>query len=472
MLKAMKIHAGTRTLYVVLLTGILASCKITKPYSTPEQKTGSLYRTEAAVDSSTIADLPWKELISDSTLQNLISEGLQQNLDLKIAIQRINEAQAALDRSRAMFFPSLEGGVKVANNKSSLAALNFPPGININLNTVTYQALLNSSWEADVWGKLKSGKKAALANFLQSEASARAVQTQLISDIALNYYDLLAYDQQLAITEQTLKNRIEDQQTMKALKDASIVNGAAVVQSEANRYAAEVAIPDLKRNIREAENALAILLAREPGAIERTKLADQRPYTDLAVGVPSQLLRNRPDLQQAEFAFRAAFENTNVARTYFYPALTITASGGLSTLQVKDFFNRSIFYSLIGGVTQPIFSQGANKARLKTSEAQQQQAFYNYQQSWLTAGLEVSNALYLYQTATEKEESRARQIAGLEKSVEFTKDLLQYSSATNYTDVLTSEQTLLAAQLNGVNDRLQKLQSVIQLYRALGGGWK
>jgi multidrug efflux system outer membrane protein len=472
MLKAMKLRMGRHTLYVVLLTGMMTSCKITKPYNTPELPTGELYRTEASKDSSSIAELPWRKLISDTTLQALISEGLEKNLDLKIAVERINEAQAALERSRAMFLPSLEGGVKVTNNKSSLAALNFPAGININLNTMTYQALLNASWEADVWGKLKSGKKAALATFLQSEASARAVQTRLIADIALNYYQLLALDQTLAITEQTLKNRIADQQTMKELKTAAVVNGAAVVQSEANRYAAEVAIPDLKRNIREAENALAILLARDPGTIERTKLSDQQPFVDLAVGVPSQLLRNRPDLQQAEFALRAAFENTNVARTYFYPALTITASGGLSTLQLKDFFNRSIFYSLIGGITQPIFSQGANKARLKTSEAQQQQAFYRYQQSWLTAGLEVSNALFAYQTATEKEESRARQIAALEKSVEFTKDLLQYSSATNYTDVLTSEQALLAAQLNGVNDQLQKLQSVVQLYRALGGGWK
>jgi multidrug efflux system outer membrane protein len=468
----MKSQKGRSMLYVVLLAGILGSCKITKPYSTPEQQTAGLYRTEASTDSATIADLPWKELISDTTLQELISEGLRQNLNLKIAIQRINEAQAALQQSRAAFYPSLEGGVKATNTKSSAAALNFPSGININLNTVTYQALLSSSWEADIWGKLKSGRKAALATFLQSDASARAVQTQLISDIALNYYNLLALDQQLVITEQTLKNRIEDQQTMKALKDAAIVNGAAVVQSEANRYAAEVAIPDLKRGIREAENALAILLAREPGPIKRSKLADQQPYVNLAIGVPSQLLRNRPDLQQAEFAFRTAFENTNVARTYFYPSLTITASGGLSTLQVKDFFNRSIFYNLIGGMTQPIFSQGVNKARLKTSEARQQEAFYSYQQSWLNAGLEVSNALYLYQTATEKEESRARQIAALEKSVEFTKDLLQYSSATNYTDVLTSEQTLLSAQLSSVNDRLQKLQSVVQLYRALGGGWK
>ena len=177
-------------------------------------------------------------------------------------------------------------------------------------------------------------------------------------------------------------------------------------------------------------------------------------------------------MQAAEYAFRAAFENKNVAKASFYPALTLTASGGLSTLTLKDFFNNSIFYNLIGGITQPIFNRGINKARLRTAEAQQQQAFYSFQQTLLTGGQEVSNALFAYQTAAEKETTRAKQIASLTKAVDFTKELLRYSSATNYTDVLTSEQSLLTAQLNSTNDRLQRLQAVVNLYRALGGGWK
>ena len=184
------------------------------------------------------------------------------------------------------------------------------------------------------------------------------------------------------------------------------------------------------------------------------------------------MLQNRPDVQAAEFAFRAAFENKNVAKAFFYPALTLTANGGLSSLSLKNFFDNSVFYNLIGGITQPIFNKGQNKARLKTAEAQQQIAFYSFQQTLLTGGQEVSDALYAYQTAAEKESTRAKQIASLTKAVDFTKELLRYSSATNYTDVLTSEQSLLTAQLNGINDRLQKLQSVVNLYRALGGGWK
>jgi outer membrane protein TolC len=192
----------------------------------------------------------------------------------------------------------------------------------------------------------------------------------------------------------------------------------------------------------------------------------------LQTGVSSQLLNNRPDVQAAEIALRATFENTNVAKAYFYPSLTLTANAGLSTLDVRNFFQNSIFYNLVGGLTQPIFARGQNKARLKTAKAQQQIAFYDFQQRLLVAGQEVSNALFAYQTASEKETTRSQQISSLNKAVEYTKELLRYSSATNYTDVLTSEQSLLAAQINSVNDRLQRLQSIVNLYRALGGGWK
>ena len=161
-----------------------------------------------------------------------------------------------------------------------------------------------------------------------------------------------------------------------------------------------------------------------------------------------------------------------MAKTYFYPSLTLTASSGFSNLELKDFFTNSIFYSIIGGLTQPIFNQGLNKMRLTTAQSQQLQAYNNFQQSLLIAGKEVSNALYSYQMAVEKEDSRQKQIDALEKAVDFTQQLLEYSSATNYTDVLTSEQNLLTAQLNGINDNLQKLQALVNLYRALGGGWK
>ncbi len=448
----------------------LSAC-VSQKYTRPDVSVDHLYRDQLSTDSTTIANLPWKSLFADPTLQSLIEKGLNENLDLKQAIERIKIAEASLQQSRLALLPSLQADVSVTDAKQSPRAVNFPAGT-INLETQTYRAQLGTSWEADIWGKLSSAKRSAYATLLQSDAAKRAVQTQLIANIANAYYNLLALDQQLAITLKTVEARTKNVSTMKALKDGAIVNGAAVVQSEANLYAAEVTIPDLKRSIREVENALSVLLRNAPGSINRSTLGDQQVYTDLRTGVSAQLLQNRPDVQAAEFAFRAAFENTNVAKAYFYPALTLTAAGGLSSLQLKDFFNNAVFYNLVGGLTQPIFAKGQNKARLKTAEAQQQIAFYGFQQSLLTAGQEVSNALYAYQTATEKEATRAKQIASLTKAVDFTQELLRYSSATNYTDVLTSEQSLLAAQLSGVNDKLQKLQAIVNLYRALGGGWR
>ncbi len=450
----------------------LGAC-VTQQYKRPtELKTDGLYRDVQSADSTNIANLPTSTLFTDPQLQVLIKEGIANNLDLKSAIERMNSAAANLRLSKDAFLPSLNLDLSATDNKQSRAALNLPSNIAIPLETQLYRAQLSTAWELDIWGKLGSAKRSALASYLQTEAAKRAVQTQLVSSIANNYYTLLALDLQLKITEQTLASRIKNVEAIKALKEAGIVNGAAVVQSEANRYAAEVSIPDLKRSIRETENALNVLLGKSPGPIARTSFEAQQDYKDLQAGLSSLLLKNRPDVQQAEFAFRAAFENTNVAKTYFYPQLTLTANGGLSSLTLENFFNNSIFYSIVGGLTQPIFNKGQNRARLATAKAAQQESFYSFQKTMLTAGSEVSNALYAYQTAVEKENSRANQIASLEKAVDYTKELLKYSSATNYTDVLTSEQSLLTAQLNAVNDKLQKLQAVVNLYRALGGGWR
>lgn len=451
---------------------LLSACSVTKTYKNPDVQTEGLYRDQHSADSLTMASMPWKSLFADEKLKTLIQKGLDQNTDLKNAIQNIIQAQATLKQSKLAFFPTLSGNADYTHSKASEAALNFPAGININTLTNTYKLYLSTSWEADIWGKLSSSKRSALASYLGTEAAKKAVQTQLIADIANNYFNLLSLDQQLLITRETLKSRIENVETLKLLKEGAVVTGAAVVQSEASRYATEVTIPDLNRSIRETENALNILLAQAPGPIDRGTLKEQTTPVNLAVGVPSQLLKNRPDVQQAELSFRAAFENTNLARTYFYPSLTLTASGGASSLQLRDLFDHSLFYSLVGGLTQPIFNQGLNKARLTTAQSQQVQALNNFQQSLIVAGQEVSNALYAYQTAGEKQDARAKQIAALTKAVEYTEELLRFSSATNYTDVLTSEQSLLAAQLSGVNDQLQKLQAVVNLYRALGGGWQ
>jgi multidrug efflux system outer membrane protein len=465
-------HSSNKYILMVIAATLLSAC-VTKKYERPTTlSTDKLFRDQAAADSTNLANMPWQSVFKDAKLSALIQKGLDQNLNLKNAIENIVQARASLRQSKLAYYPNLNLDANVTRTKQSEAGLNFPAGININTLTTTYKLGLSTSWEADIWGKLSSTKRAALATYLATDAAKQAVQTQLIADIANNYFLLLSYDKSLEITQQTLEARVKNVETIKALKEGAIVTGAAVVQSEANRYAAEVLIPDIKQNIRETENALNILLGQAPGPIERGVLGEQQTPDNLAIGLPSQLLQNRPDVRQAEFNFRVAFENTNLARTYFYPSLTLTASGGFSNLELKNFFDNSIFYSIIGGLTQPLFNQGLNKARLTTAQSQQLQALNSFQQSLLIAGQEVSNAMYSYQMAVEKEDSREKQIESLVKAVDFTQQLLEYSSATNYTDVLTSEQNLLSAQLNGINDNLQKLQALVDLYRALGGGWK
>lgn len=457
---------------VGLLT--ISSCKIFRPYERPELKASiqdSLYRGEQMQDSINIADVTWDNIFKDPILKSLIEEGLANNLDLKNAVLQIAQAEAMFRQSKLALLPNLNFAPQVSHNKSSKAALNFPSNVNIRLKTTTVQLGFNSNWELDVWGKLASARRAQQANLWQTEATRRAVQTSLIANIAQYYYTLIALDQQLAITRSTILVREKTYKTMQSLKDAAIVNGAAVVQSEANLYAAQASIPDLEQTIRELENSLALLLGKVGQAIPRTTWQQAEVYIDRKIGVPVQLLTNRPDVQAAELNFRKAFENTNVAKAQFYPSFTITsANAGISALTTKNLLSESIFYNFIGGLTQPIFNRGVIRANHKVALAQKQQAWNTFEKTILTAGMEVSNALYAYDKSLEKLTIRKQQITALEKSVDFNMKLLEYSSATNYTDVLTSEQSLLAAKLNAVNDQLQQYKSIIELYRALGGG--
>jgi multidrug efflux system outer membrane protein len=455
--------------WVITALMIASSCRITKPYIRPASGQDGLYRDHASTDSTNIARIPWNTYFSDPKLQTLIKEGLANNLDLKSALERINSARADLQSSKTAFLPIVSGNASVTQER-----LAYPQGFGFIQNARLYNLGLSASWEADIWGKLSSARRASLAGLLLQQAVRKAIQTQLIADIAGDYYLLLALDEQLSILQKTAANRQEDVKTVKALQNSNVVNGAATVQSEANYYAAEVAIPGIVKQIRKIENALSVLLARVPGPIERSTENIMELPAELRVGIPAQLLANRPDVQQAELAFRAAFEATNVARTYFYPSLTLTASGGFTSFSVGDWFtkNTGLFGSVAGGIFQPIYNKGINKARLKTAQAQQQQAFYNYQHSLLIAGQEVSDALFAYKTVEDRKINRKLQISALEKSVDFNQTLLKYSTATNYTDVLTSEQNLLSAQLENVNDRLEQWQAVISLYHALGGGWQ
>ena len=443
----------------------LTSCKMLQPYKRPDiVAVDKLYRYLSIGDTVNIADIPWKSFFTDTYLQKLIDEALTNNSDLQIALARMNKAEANLRQSKLAFIPSINANADgTFQNKNSDGS-----GV-----SEAYRLYGSMSWEADIWGKLRSTKRANLDMFLESEAYKRAVQTQLIADVATSYYTLMAYDAQLQITEKTLGVRASDVETMKLLKESDVVTGADLVLSQANKFSIEVTIPDIKQNIYMVENALSVLLGRTPGLIERGSLNGQQIYYDIKTGVPASLLANRPDVMEAEYQFRYSFDMTNVARSYFYPSITISANGGLSETDLSRLFNlNTIFWNLTGGLVQPIFNQGINNQRLKIAKANQEEYLAVFKQTLLNAGKEVANAIHEYQTASDKMTLRSNQIEYLGKSVDYTMELLKYTSNTNYTDVLTSEERLLSAQLGSINDKLQQLQALVELYRSLGGGWK
>jgi len=456
--------------HIILIAGFavaLYSCNTSKHFQSDTVNTDNLYGKTATNDTITIANKPWNELFTEPYLQKLIQEGLDHNPDLLIAVQRVYASEAYLSQSKAALLPDLSASLtdSYIRNPETI----YPNGP-FEVNSI--QLGVSTNWEIDLWGKLRSSKRAAYANLLATDAGKKAVQTRLISNIAAAYYSLVGLDAKLAITEQTVKNNIDLFETIKVLKESGKVTGAAVVQSEANRYATEVTIPDLEQQIRETENSLSLLLGRTVGTIDRGKIDEQSIETVLSTGIPAQLLDNRPDVMQAEFGVMSAFEMTNNAHANFYPALTLTASAGFAAVDFAHLIDpKSFAANVIGGLTQPLFNKRMNITRLRVAQAQQEEALINFRNTLLIAGQEVHNALGSYESSVKKIALRKLQLEALVKSVDFTKELLTYGSA-NYTEVLNAQTSLLSAQLSSVNDQLQQLNAVLSLYRALGGGWK
>lgn len=458
---------------LVLLAGIAGffySCKVTDTYQDPQiekSRQDNLFRQKTSNDSISTANVAWNQIFTDAKLQNIINKTIQNNLDLKVAVSRIQEADAVFKQSKLQNLPSLDGVASITETKNSAAAQG---GNFVMPDLLVYRLGISTGWEVDIWGRIKSLKKSAYAGFLQTDAAKRAVLTQLVAQAANLYYQLISLDKQLEITKQTIELRKKDVETVEALMDAAYLTGADVEQSKANLYSAQLTIPDLELQIQQTENSLNVLMNDNPHSIDRNSIDSQVVYTDLETGIPASLLKNRPDVQAAELSFRQAFENKNIAMAQVYPALNITGTLGLSSRTLQDFFTNSLFYTAGGTLTQNIFQMGNRKAQVKIMEARKMQAYYIFEKTLLTAGSEVSNSLLSYQKAKEKETTRQLQIQSLEKSLEFNKELLTYSSNVNFVNVLTSEQSLLAAKLAGVNDKLQQLQAVTEFYRALGGG--
>lgn len=433
-----------------------------KSYERPDMPVvDSLYRQAAATsaDTTSIASLSWRELFTDPKLQALIETGLQNNTDLNIARLKVTEAEATLMTSRLAYLPSI-----------SFEPSGTLRSVDGNAMTKSYDIAASASWEVDIFGKLTNAKRGAKAALEQSEAYRQAVQTQLIATIANSYYSLLMLDAQLDISERTAANWGENVRAMKALKAAGDATELAVAQSEASKLSVDASIASLRQQIDQMENTLTALLGIAPQKIDRTTIGEQRFPTELAAGVPLQLLQRRPDVRQSEAALAQAFYATNAARAAFYPSITLSGSAGWTNAAGAAITNPGQWlFTAVGSLVQPLFNRGKNIANLRIAKAQQEEALLSFRQSLLDAGTDVNNALIQWQTARQRQQIDQQQILSLESTVRSSELLMQYSSQ-NYLEVLTARQTLLQAELTAVSDRFDEIQGVINLYHALGGG--
>ena len=467
----MKLSSVIKFSAVALLPFLLASCFSAKTYERPEKEllNAQYFRTDSLQkDSVSFAAVSWKELFTDSMLQAYIEEGLQNNIDIRKAIQQILISEAYLNQGKAGYLPTLNGSAQYTHNELSS---NSQFGGQFD-RLDQYQLSGGLSWEADIWGKIRSNKRAFEATYLQSIAAHKAVKSTLVASIASIYYQLLSFDEQIAITELTISTRAKGLETTQALKEAGSVTEVGVKQTEAQLYTAQAILIDLKNSSRLLENSLSILLGGEPKAIERTSLEEQIIETPLKIGVPYQLLANRPDVIAAENALVNSFELTNVARSNFYPSLTLNASGGLQSLQFDKLFDSSsLFATIIGGMTQPLFNGRRIRTQYEVNKAQQEQAKLNFKQALLTASKEVSDALYSYDAANNKMLVKQKEFESYNLALDYSRELLENGLA-NYIEVLSARQNTLSTNLDLTNTKNSKLQAIVDLYQALGGGWQ
>ena len=450
-------------LYITISAVLLSSCHIYKKYERPEDiNVASAYRTPKGISNSpsanNIGNLAWTDIYTDQKLQELINYGLSNNTDLLIAMEKVNEAKATLTSARLSFLPgiSLSPEIKMSSSDGSSAAW-------------SYNASASASWEIDLFGKLLNSKRKAQVALLQNKEYQQAVRTQLIATIADYYFTLTALDKQLNIYTLTEQSWAESVETIKAMKEGGMSTEAAVAQYEAYHAAIVAAIPDVKAEIIKQENALATLLGDFPRTIARNSIDAQKCDIPLEIGLPIELLSNRPDVKNAEYQLAAMYYNTNIARSSFYPQLSISGSIGWATEAGAITNPGSIIMSALGSLTQPIFNRGANVAKLKIAQAQEEQAKLKFKQTLLDAGREVSNALAAYDAELKKESSRMIQIEKLSSALRYTKELLKLGSST-YLEVLDAQQSFLSTQLTKTDDQLKKLNAITSLYHALGGG--
>ena len=444
----------------------MTSCGLYNKYERPEVNTQGLVRdplsltdTLAVTDITSFGNLPWRSVFTDPQLQTLIQQGLDKNVDLLNAALNVKMIEAQLACAKLAFLPSV-----AFTPQGTLSSFDGSK------TTKSYQLPISASWNVDLFGNILSVKRSAQMQLLQAKDYQLAVKTNIITGVANLYYTLLMLDRQLEILND-MEGLTKETWDMMALQmKYGRARSTSVQSAEASYYSVQSQITDMKRQIREVENSLSLLLCQPGQTISRGKLSDQSLPSEFSTGIALQMLNNRPDVHAAEMSLAACYHNVQTARSRFYPSINITGSGIFTNSMGTQTFNPGKWLlSAIGSLTQPIFANGQLVAGLKVAKAQQEQAFNNWQNAIYKAGNEVSNALVSYNSYDERSRLEQKQTELYRQNVEDTRQLYK-SSGTSYLEVISAQANLLNAEITKVSDDFYKMQAVVSLYSALGGG--
>ena len=445
---------------------LMSSCGLYNKYERPEINTKGLVRdvasstdTLAVNDTTSFGNLAWRSVFTDPQLQSLIEQGLAHNVNLVNAALNVKIIEEQLKCAKLAFVPSF-----TFSPQGTIASWDGGKA------TKSYSLPISASWTIDLLGNILSQKRSVQAALLATKDYQLVVKTKLIANIANAYYTLLMLDKQIEVVTDMEKLTKETWETMKFLKDNKIGYRSTSVQSaEANYYSVQAQKIDLIRQVREVENSLSLLLGQQAQTIKRGKLEEQSLPTEFSTGIALQMLNNRPDVHYAEMSLAQCFYDVQTARSRFYPNITISGTGTFTNSGAEIINPGKWLLSAIGSLVQPIFQNGRLIAGLKVAKIQQEQAYNTWQNAVLSAGSEVSDALVLYNSSNEKSIVEGKQIDVLKQNVEDTKKLMA-SSGSTYLEVITAQQSLLNAELSKIVDDFYKMQAVVNLYYALGGG--
>jgi multidrug efflux system outer membrane protein len=456
---------------ILALASLVASGCLTGPaYRRPPVDTPTAFRGTDAPDSTatpSLADASWRDVFQDDVLQVLIQTALEHNSDAQIAAVRILEAQAQLGVTRADQFPTVTAGVDVLGERPSVA-LGFPSA---NVGAMEVQA--SAAWELDFWGKFRHATEAARAQLLAAEWGRRAVVTTLVSQVSSAYFGLRALDRELDISQRTLASRRESLQLAQVRERGGVTSLVDVRQAEQLVYAATGEIATLERQIAQQENFLSALIGGNPGPIARGRsLTDQPSQPDVPAGLPSALIARRPDIQRTEQQLVAANAQIGVARAAYFPDISLTGSGGFeSTALAALFAGTNFVWTAAAAATQPVFNAGRTRSQVALAEARRDEAALAYQQAVRQAFHEVADALVGYRKLREFRDQQAL-LVGAAQDGRRLAGIRYEGGATSYLEVLDADTRLFDAELGLAQAELSLRSALVEIYRALGGGWQ